>query len=126
MDLYRRIAALRDDEEASELVDELVDRFGDVPGSVDNLIRIALLRADAGRAGIAEISQKGHMVNLRLREADLRRVSAVCGDGAFRQAVLFHAGNPPVLSLKLGPRENPLRRTRQLVELFASAGEEKK
>ena len=45
MDLYRRMAAIRTKEDADELLDEIVDRFGDPPKGVMNLIAIALLRA---------------------------------------------------------------------------------
>ena len=51
MDLYRRMAAIRTQEDADELLDEIVDRFGDPPKGVMNLIAIALLRARAAAAG---------------------------------------------------------------------------
>ncbi len=54
MDLYRRMAAVRDQEDADELLDEIVDRYGDPPKGVLNLIDIALLRAKAAKAGITE------------------------------------------------------------------------
>ena len=52
------MAAVRDQEDADELLDEIVDRYGDPPKGVLNLIDIALLRAKAAKAGITEISQK--------------------------------------------------------------------
>ena len=120
MDLYRRIAAVRSDDEASDLIDELVDRFGDVPGSVDNLVRIALLRAAAAQSGFSDIAQKGTNVNLTLRQMDLKRVSAVCADRKFKGKLLFHAGEPPVLTLRLGQGEKPLQRTQALVEAYGA------
>ena len=59
MDLYRRIAAIRSEEDADDLMDELIDRYGDPPRTVNNLISVALLRADAARNGISQIDQKG-------------------------------------------------------------------
>src|SRR5699024_8574570 len=47
MDLYRRIAAVRGPEDASDLMDELMDRYGDIPQSVHTLLDVALLRAAA-------------------------------------------------------------------------------
>ena len=44
MDLYRRIAAVRSEEEADELVDELIDRYGEPSRPVNNLLSVALLR----------------------------------------------------------------------------------
>ena len=54
MDLYRRIARIRTSEDADDMTDELIDRFGDPPRTVNNLISVALLRgraADCARSG---------------------------------------------------------------------------
>ena len=57
MDLYRRIAAIRSEADADDVMDELIDRYGDPPRTVNNLISVALLRADAARNGISQIDQ---------------------------------------------------------------------
>ena len=44
MDLYRRIAAIRSEADADDLVDELIDRYGDPPRTVNNLISVASAR----------------------------------------------------------------------------------
>ena len=58
MDLYRRMAAIRTDTDAEDLLDEIVDRYGEPPRGVLNLIDIALLRAKARALGITDIKQK--------------------------------------------------------------------
>ena len=58
MDLYRRIAAIRTDEDASDLLDEMLDRYGEAPKSVLALLDVALLRSAAAKAGVSDISQK--------------------------------------------------------------------
>ena len=58
MDLYRRMAAVRAQEDADDLLDEIVDRYGEPPKGVLNLIDIALLRAQAREVGIKDIKQK--------------------------------------------------------------------
>lgn len=55
LQMYKKIASLRDGEEKLEIVDELLDRFGDIPKETDNLIQIALIKAYAGRMGISRI-----------------------------------------------------------------------
>ena len=54
MDLYRRIAAIRSREDADDLMDELLDRYGDAPKSVLALLDVALLRAAAAKVGITD------------------------------------------------------------------------
>lgn len=55
VDIYRRLAAVREEEEVADLADELLDRFGDLPASTRNLLAVAQLRALAGRLGIKSI-----------------------------------------------------------------------
>src|SRR5699024_6564871 len=45
IDMYKRIASIRDEEEYSDLVEELIDRFGDVPKSVQNIMDIAIIKS---------------------------------------------------------------------------------
>ena len=54
--IYKRIAAIRNDDDASDVIDELCDRFGEPPQSVMGLIDISILRNKAAAADIAEIT----------------------------------------------------------------------
>ena len=58
LEIYRRIALVETPADKTDMIDELIDRFGDPPKSLVNLIDASLLRNTAGRLGIAEISQK--------------------------------------------------------------------
>lgn len=58
LDMYKRIAALENEGERSDMEDELVDRFGDIPHAAQNLLRIVVLKADAHRSGILQVTQK--------------------------------------------------------------------
>ena len=115
MDLYRRIARIRSEEDADDLVDELIDRYGDPPRPVNHLISVALLRAAAGENGISDIEQKGLTLNFILSEFDLRRVSGLCGQTAYKNRLLFSAGEKPYLSLRLRKGEDSLRAAQKLV-----------
>ena len=55
---YKRIASLENSEDVSDLLDEFVDRYGDVPQSVMGLIDISLLRVVASSVGIYEVTQR--------------------------------------------------------------------
>ncbi|UQT49522.1 hypothetical protein M5E87_06830 [Flavonifractor plautii] len=107
MDLYRRIAAIRSEADADDVMDELIDRYGDPPRTVNNLISVALLRADAARNGISQIDQKGANLNFYLDQFDLQRVSALCGLEKYRSRLLFSAGERPYLALRLKKGRTP-------------------
>ena len=119
MDLYRRIAAIRSEADADDVMDELIDRYGDPPRTVNNLISVALLRADAARTGISQIDQKGANLNFYLDQFDLQRVSALCGLEKYRSRLLFSAGERPYLALRLKKGEDALKFGRRLVEDYA-------
>ena len=55
LDMYKRIAGIETDEEAEEMLEELIDRFGEPPKSVQNLLTIARLKAVAHSVYIKEI-----------------------------------------------------------------------
>lgn len=51
LDIYKRIAGIETLKERDEMKDELLDRFGNIPKAVDNLLRIALIRHGGTRTG---------------------------------------------------------------------------
>ena len=55
LDIYKRISAIETEDEYMDMQDELMDRFGDIPRSVNNLLKIAELRALAHRAYVTEV-----------------------------------------------------------------------
>ena len=68
LEMYKRIARIGNEEEKSELVDELVDRFGDVPQPVDNLLSIALLKAMAHSVYVTQIVHRGEKTTIYMYE----------------------------------------------------------
>ena len=101
MDLYRRIALIRTEADADDVLDELIDRFGEPPGAVTSLVRVALVRGEAGRAGITDITQKGNILRFTLAEFDMERVSAMYAQSRYKGRLKVEASKKPVLALRL-------------------------
>ena len=72
--VYRRIADIKNTEDAEDVKDELRDRFGEIPQSVQGLIDVSLLRNIAAAKGIYEIGQKGNSVILYVNDIDTNTV----------------------------------------------------
>ena len=120
MDLYRRMAAIRSQSDADELLDEIVDRYGDPPRGVLNLIDVALLRAQAAKLAIVDISQKGQDVLFTLLALDLETVSALCAAPRLAGRVFLQPkSKQPTLRLHLQRGENSLKAASTLVEVFS-------
>ena len=68
IDVYKRIAAAETEEDAEQLLDELLDRFGDPPEAVQNLAAISSIRSLAHSAYITEIRETGNEIRYVLYE----------------------------------------------------------
>ena len=125
MDLYRRIAAIRTNDDASDLLDELLDRYGEAPKSVLALLDVALLRSAAARAGVSDISQKGDTLRFQLGVFRPEALAAVCSLAKYRRRLVLAAGETPALTLKLRPGEDVLECAAALTEDLRLAAEER-
>ena len=119
MDLYRRMAAIRSQEDADDLLDEIVDRYGEPPKGVLNLIDIALLRAKAKKVGIKDIRQKSGDVLFVLVNLNFEAVSALCNDTDYKTRVVFLANaKEPTLKLKLANGVDSLKQSRVFIDRY--------
>ena len=59
LDIYKRIASIENEEEMDDMMEELIDRYGDVPRKVQQLLNIALLKSLAHSAYVIAVEQKG-------------------------------------------------------------------
>ena len=125
VDLYRRIAAIHTETDRTDLLDELIDRFGEPPASAVALCDIALLRANAAAQGVTEIKQKDGRILMTWskEDTDLQRMAALCGSKQFKGRLLLNAGEQPYLSLRMKPKERPMQLARELVQIYAQTGE---
>ena len=57
LDIYKRIAAIENREEYEDMMEELLDRFGEPPKMVQNLLAVASLKAMAHRIYLTEVKQ---------------------------------------------------------------------
>ena len=98
LDVYRRIADIRTIEDSNDVKDELRDRFGEIPQSVQGLIDIALVRNKANSMGIYEIRQNESSLLLYVREIKSPEVADLLI--ALNGKAMLCAGTKPYLSVK--------------------------
>ena len=119
MDLYRRMAAIRSQEDADDLLDEIVDRYGEPPKGVLNLIDVALLRAKARQVGIQDIKQKAGDILFTLYNLNFEAVTALCADPDYKVRVQFVAtAKQPTLRLKLANGSDSLRQSKVFIDRY--------
>ena len=71
VEIYKRIAMVVDEETRMTIEDELIDRFGDIPQPVENLIRIAQLRGITRRLGISHLSLRAEGLRMKLSQQNM-------------------------------------------------------
>jgi len=121
MDLYRRMAAIRSQEDADDLLDEIIDRYGEPPKGVLNLVEIALLRANARKAGICDIRQKAGEVQFTMTNLNFEAISTLCNESDYKTRVHFVAtAKEPTLRLKLAAGSDSLRQSKAFIERYKS------
>ena len=119
MDLYRRMAAIRCQEDADDLLDEIIDRYGDPPKGVLNLIDIALLRAEAQKLNISDIRQKAGDVLFAMTELNFEAVSRLCADPAYGKRIqLVATAKVPTLRLKLASGVDSLKQCKLFIQRY--------
>ena len=82
MEMYKKISLIRTSEDAADVADEMIDRFGDVPPPVERLLSVALTKALAEAAGIERVEAKGPLLTFVQKKPDLALWSEVFADFA--------------------------------------------
>ena len=117
MDLYRRMAAIRSQEDADDLLDEIIDRYGEPPKGVINLIDIALLRAEARKCHIIDIRQKAGEILFAMSDLNFEAVSLVCADPDYKNRLFFMPNAKlPSLRLKLHSSADSLKQAKAFIQ----------
>ena len=106
LDVYRRIADIRNPDDASDVRAELKDRFGELPESVEGLIDIALIRNKAYSMGVYEIRQNDSAILLYVKEIKSPAVADLLI--ALNGKAMLSAGTKPYLSVKCGKEADPV------------------
>lgn len=99
IDAYRKIASIQNDEDSSDVLDELTDRYGKAPSAVLGLINIALMRNTASKLGITEITQRGEWLYFYIKSPTIEQITAL--RQAYKHRVDFEETKKPHFKVNL-------------------------
>ena len=97
--IYKRIAAIRTDEDVSDVIDELCDRFGEPPQAVMGLIDVAILRSKAAAADICEITGTANTAILHINSIKPEAVAKLSEH--FGSRFSLNAASTPVYTVRM-------------------------
>ena len=96
LDVYKRIAAIETEEEMDDMTEELIDRFGDIPKKVQQLLHIAALKGLAHSAYVTAVEQKGQAYQFTMYEKakiDPQKIPGLLK--SYGNSLIFRAEEPP-------------------------------
>ena len=98
LDIYKRIAGIESREECEDMQDELLDRFGDLPRPVQNLLAVADLKVKAHHVYVKELVERPDEIRLVLYEkARLNPAAFPAFIESFGGRMKFVTGEKPAL-----------------------------
>ncbi len=104
--VYRRISDIRTEADREDVIDELIDRFGEPPKSVLSLCNISLLRARAAQLGIKEIAQREGSLLFYISNIMCEPVAKACS--TLRGRAMLSAGSKPYVAVRLDKTKDVL------------------
>ncbi len=120
IEIYQNIALCHNEEEIQDIIDEMIDRFGNLPKEVENLIGIARIKYLAKQLKITKITSKKNAVVFTFEpnqfELDLNELVKNYGN-----KIKFSAGIKPMITLGMKTEEE--RQILQDVTDFLKQGE---
>lgn len=98
LDIYKRIAGISSQSESEDMKEELLDRFGEIPRSVENLLRIALIRQQAHKLYLSEVQGKNEQLSFTfLQNASVNTLQIPELLKSYGRKLTFHAKGDPYL-----------------------------
>lgn len=100
IEMYKRIAAIATKDDAEDVRDEMLDRYGEIPKEAENLIRIALIKRSCERAGIVKLEQKEDMLLVFPKDVPTREITIQMAS-KFAGKMFFSSGKEPYFAVKI-------------------------
>nr|WP_238473858.1 transcription-repair coupling factor [Paenisporosarcina cavernae] len=123
--MYKRVKAIDSETGYFDLVDELTDRFGDLPVEAERLLRIARMKVWANKAGVESIKQSRHLITIQLSPEGTRTIDGgklVEQSMEFGRAVGFQMTNQQTLAVTIDTKQTkkitPFDVVEKMVELL--------
>lgn len=102
IEIYKKIASINNEQDVLDVEDELMDRYGEIPQSVRNLLDIALIKSLAGACGFLSIQEKNDTVIFQYaenRNINLEALGRLMDK--YKRKLLFTASSKPYITYKI-------------------------
>ncbi|SET22712.1 transcription-repair coupling factor [Natronincola peptidivorans] len=102
IEIYKKIASIRNQEDMYAIEEEIEDRFGDLPESVRNLLLISYIKAMAKNLKVEAITQKQSNIRIQFKDATVLKPENIAEVmEQYHRKIAIHGGNPPHFVYKI-------------------------
>jgi len=109
MEMYQKISKVENDEELVDIIDELTDRYGDIPKETERLLKVVEIKYMANNLGIDSVEENNNRIVFRFFDAgklDTEKLSEIMK--TMKGKILFSAGEKPYITLNFEGTEDEL------------------
>ena len=118
LEMYRRIADIRTKDDAEDVVDEMIDRFGDIPKAAESLINVALVRSKAKRMGINAVRQQNDHMLIYFNEIRCEGAAELMEHlGKTGRRANLNMSVKPHISIKINERESAINALNSIFDI---------
>ncbi len=101
IEIYQNIALCKNEEDIQNVIDEIIDRFGNMPPELENLLDIARIKYLAKQYYITQITSKGTAVVFTFEQSKFN-IDVIKLVEKYKNAIKFQPGIKPMITLKIG------------------------
>jgi transcription-repair coupling factor (superfamily II helicase) len=119
IEMYKKIASAYDEKDVEDIIDELIDRYGEIPKEVEHLITIVKIKLLAKQCGVIAIMEKNGMILFQMDENSLKIEMLGKLMNHFKGKLFFTASTPPYISYKMTEKSTKkLENIKNLLQIF--------
>jgi transcription-repair coupling factor (superfamily II helicase) len=101
IEIYQNIALARTEEDIENVIDEMIDRYGQMPEEVNNLLEIARIKELCKKTGVTKIAQKGESIVFNFDESSFKMEVVDVLIKKYRNEIRFSPGKEPYITYKV-------------------------
>ncbi len=116
LQMYKKISEIRSEDDEMEVRDELLDRFGDLPTSTDNLVSVASIKSKAQKLGVLRVYEEKNQVVCEFGEVNNLNPMAIPNIvKEYGPRVTIYGGKKPHIACHIAPKQDRLREIKSLL-----------
>ena len=119
IEMYQDIALCKTEKDIVDVIDEITDRFGNMPSEVENLLQITRIKQLAKKTNIIKVMQKGMKILFTLdsKRFDMDKVSKLIE--VYKDRIKFSSGVNPYITYKIKDENNIINETKKFLEIVS-------